>query len=297
MKKPIHYLRQLVGRTKRFARNVVVRGYVKIRLPKTVTAMIRVKNEEQFLLSSVQSIVDLVDRIVIIDNQSSDQTPHVIGDLMHSHPGKVSGFKYDHAIYRVGKENEAAAAANKNDPRLLSTFYNYCLHHCTTRFVLKWDGDMIATESFGRALREFRTSESMILFFRGANLHPNRTTLIAPRRMGNDQWNVLDNWADEFTDHEPRIFPRFLARYDTGYSWCERLITPFSDNSKWVCTVDRPVYVHMKYCKGDPYANMSPEFAMEVQQQIREGKSLDNEMMECLHRLVPYQHTRAARLQ
>jgi glycosyltransferase involved in cell wall biosynthesis len=282
MKNPILEVRRLAGRAKRFARQVVVRGYVKMRLPKVVTAMIRVKNEEQFLLAAVASIVDHVDRIVIIDNQSIDRTPRIISDLVSSYPGKITGCSYDHSIYRVGKENAAAAAANKNDPRLLSNYYNFCLEQCRTRYVLKWDGDMIATKMFGYELRDFRNSKSMILSFRGANLHPNRTTLIAPRRDENGKWDVLDNWTDEFTDPEPRIFPKFMAGYDTGFSWCEKLITPFLDDFKWTRLVEKPVYAHMKYCKEDPYANMSTEFATDVQRRIREGRPLDNELSESL---------------
>ncbi len=42
---------------------------------KQISAMMRVKNEEEFLAASVLSIADFVDEIVIIDNLSTDNTP------------------------------------------------------------------------------------------------------------------------------------------------------------------------------------------------------------------------------
>ena len=77
---------------------------------KRISAMMRVKNEEAFLRASVESILPMVDEIVIIDNDSSDATPRVASDLARAWPDKVRIFSYPHQIAKVGSENQALAA-------------------------------------------------------------------------------------------------------------------------------------------------------------------------------------------
>jgi hypothetical protein len=246
--------------------------------------MLRVKNEGEFLEACVLSIVDMVDRIAIIDNLSTDHTPAIIRRLVAAHPQKVKAFRYEYPVGRVGQENlNLMAESNHKSPSLLSSFYNYCLSCCHTNFVLKWDGDMIATEHMAEELEKFRRARAMILAFRGANLHPNREALIGSVRSGQGPFNVLDNWTDSWTDHEPRVFPRLMARYDTGFSWCERLSSPFFA-AQYLHQVEEPVYAHLKYCKGDPYLNMSPEFAAEVRQRLTVGPPLSPDLSRCLDR-------------
>ena len=114
--------------------------------------MLRVKNEEDFIEPCVLSIIDLVERVVIIDNLSTDATPAIVQRLAQQHPGKIASYSYEHQIARVGKDNEELAAqGNNQSPCLLANFYNFCLSKCRTNFVLKWDGDMIASPAFGPA--------------------------------------------------------------------------------------------------------------------------------------------------
>src|SRR5208282_2632090 len=68
---------------------------------KRISAMMRVKNEEAFLRASAESILPLVDEIVIIDNDSTDATPRIARDLARSHPGKIRVCHYPHAVARV----------------------------------------------------------------------------------------------------------------------------------------------------------------------------------------------------
>ena len=124
----------------------------------------------------------------------------------------------------------------------------------------------------------------MVLHFRGANIHPNFQSFIGSVRAGDGTADVLDNWTDAYTDHEPRLFPRFMARYDTGFHWCERLTSPFFGSPSFSEQVDETFYAHMKYCKSDPFLNMSPEFAEAVQKRLTVGPPLDEDLSKCLKR-------------
>lgn len=55
----------------------------------TLTALYLVKNEEEFLSLSVATVVDGVDRIIIIDNGSTDGTLDAIAGIKAAHPMKV----------------------------------------------------------------------------------------------------------------------------------------------------------------------------------------------------------------
>jgi glycosyltransferase involved in cell wall biosynthesis len=266
-------------------RDLALGAYVLWPRRKTITAMVRVRNEEEYLEPCVRSILDLVDRVVIVDNLSDDRTPQIIRALCRAHGDKVVARSYPHAVLRVGKENEQAAAARAGSPNLLTTYYNYCLAECRTNFVLKWDGDMVATGAFAGAVAEFRRSRRLVLEIRGANLHPNGTNVVcgASGRAGAGR-DVHDNWTASHTDLEPRLFPRFRARYDTGFSWCERLVSPFLERPRFRQTVRETAYAHLKYCKRDPYANLSPEFAAAVRARLGVGPELEAGVRECVRR-------------
>ena len=180
---------------------------------KRISAMMRVKNEEAFLRASAELILPMVDEIVIIDNNSSDATPRVAGDLARSFPAKVRVYDYPHEIAKVGSENQALAAtpADRASPRLLANYYNWCLRRCRMNFVLKWDGDMVATPAFAAHIEMFKKSSYVMMGVFGANLHPDRRHLVAAsesirreikKGMDLDETSVL-NWTSPYTALEP----------------------------------------------------------------------------------------------
>jgi hypothetical protein len=217
------------------------------RKPKHYSAMMRVKNEGEFLYRSVASIVDHVDEVVIVDNMSTDDTPEVIARLALDLPGKIKSVQYQHALARYGDENRTLGSTRegRRSPALLANYYNWCLAHCTHPFILKWDGDTVATAEFGPALAEFRTSPKQCLWHIGANLHQDGQHLIA---------------GVPFEAPEPRLFYRRFAKYTNALGYCELLESPYVyPSERYVARAAEPLYVHMKYCKTDRFSNMSAD--------------------------------------
>jgi hypothetical protein len=260
---------------------------------KRLSAMMRVKNEEAFLRASAESVLPFVEEIVIVDNDSTDATPHIAEDLARAYPGKVRVFSYPHPIAKVGSENQAlaATAAGRASPSLLANYYNWCLRQCRMNFVLKWDGDMVATDAFAAHLDRFKNSSHVFMGVFGANLHPDRRHLVAASEtaqqqikegMDLDQTSVL-NWTSPYTALEPRLFPRFLSSYRADRWWCEVLHSPWN---RWPSlTLDpRPPdlsflpedcgYLHLKYCKPSPYENFSDDFAELIKIGVLPGPDL-----------------------
>lgn len=253
-----------------------------LRRPKAVSAMVRIRNEEQFLYPSIKSIVEHVEEVVLIDHLSTDATPRIIRQLKEEHPDKVVAVRYPHEVHTYGeahKINRKRLFASRS-PHMLGTFFNWCLRQCSQSYVIKWDADMIAIGRFYAALDEWRRSPDRdVLMFPGVNLHPDLRHLLAPIDGGGDrlmQWTAL-SYVRPDAMAEPRLFPRALAHYDNGFEYCERLLTPF-ERTEHMIQIKDPCYLHMKYCKTDPYNNMSSDLERAISSSVRPGEPVTAEV-------------------
>jgi hypothetical protein len=260
---------------------------------KRVSAMVRVRNEEEFLVASVRSIAPFVEEIVILDNASTDATPELIRSLARELPA-VRTASYPHKIARVGSEKLAVVRAERRpSPGLMSTYSNWAMRQCSCPFILRWDADMIATDGFAAAIEEWHAGRYVSLALGGVNLHPDRDHLLAPRSQRPEVvgrgliGGPPPRWTLEMTyaDHEVRLFPRFLLRFDDGLWWCARQGSPFTHPlvaKHLQLEVSDPVYLHLKYCKRAPHTNQSPEFASMIQRNIAVGPPLAPSWRETL---------------
>ena len=114
---------------------------------KGISAMLRVKNEQRYIKRCIESIIDLFDEIVIIDNNSQDETLTIINNMtkLEKYTTKLKIYSYPHEIARCGEQH---ASVDSNSVHSLAYYYNWCLSHCRYSMVCKWDADMIvATEN------------------------------------------------------------------------------------------------------------------------------------------------------
>jgi glycosyltransferase involved in cell wall biosynthesis len=111
-----------------------------------VSAMLRVKNEEKSIQACVESIIDLFDEVVIIDNASSDSTLEIVKSLMSEkrYAEKIKLFSYPHRVSRCGQEHYETSA---NSVHSLAYYYNWSLSRCSYSVVCKWDADMVLSSS------------------------------------------------------------------------------------------------------------------------------------------------------
>jgi hypothetical protein len=262
-----------------------------------ISAMVRVKNEEEFLFASVDSIARAVDEIVLIDNRSTDGTPEVMEDLARAHGPKVVLLSYPHEIRKVGRETWELASnpSTAHSPHLSSTYYTWCLDRCTKPFVLKWDGDMIARPVFSQALAVWRTSDRPVLQFNGLNVHPNRKNQIRSRVQDRDRLLEkltspgLPLWVSDLARDcmEPRLYPRTGAAYDNGKLWTQGLTGPFMEpevRHRARLEVGPPCFLHLKFCKPDPLSNYSADLGKVIEDNIGLGPELDPEDRALLDR-------------
>jgi hypothetical protein len=118
-----------------------------------MTAVVRVKNEARTLPFSLPPLLRAVDRVVVIDNGSIDGTAAVaerIAAAEHA-SSKLEVLDYPFQIARCGEEHLATPAASVHS---LVHFYNWSFSQVRTAYAMKWDGDMVLTDSAVSILRD-----------------------------------------------------------------------------------------------------------------------------------------------
>lgn len=106
-----------------------------------ISAMVRVKNEEDNILGCLQSISQLVDEIVLINNGSSDLTLEKAKKFQEQAPSNVEVriLEYPFDVAKCGSEHQETP---ENSVHSLAYYYNFCLSKCSYSCVIKWDADM-----------------------------------------------------------------------------------------------------------------------------------------------------------
>ena len=95
--------------------------------PQGISIFMRVKDEVDWIVPSVGSIMRIADEMVIVDNGSTDGTFEVLQQMAAQHHGKIHLFhqpEYD-----------------------LCRLSNFALSQTKFRWVFRWDGDMVAHTS------------------------------------------------------------------------------------------------------------------------------------------------------
>jgi glycosyltransferase involved in cell wall biosynthesis len=188
--------------------------------PIGLSAILRCKNEEEFIVSSILSTYRVFDEIIVILNNSTDRTRGLVDVLARDH-AKIRLLDYFVEISPSGSnyyENLRARPESSS-----AKFYNWCMEQTSFSHVCKWDGDMVATREFER-VRALVDSSDVVIF---------------------DGYDVL---GEHTTDPEPRIFkydPERAKYVDLDfYQALEHSYTKVS-------YMEQKCYVHMKLLKKE----------------------------------------------
>lgn len=138
------------------------------RRPQGISAIVRVKNEEEWIESSLRSVGDAVDELIVVDNGSTDRTPQLLARLARALAPKLKLF-----------------AKPELDHVDLS---NFALAQATYRWALKWDGDFVARTSGPYAIRRLRERVLALPAWRYSHVR-----LTCVELMG-DLWHQFPGW-------------------------------------------------------------------------------------------------------
>jgi glycosyltransferase involved in cell wall biosynthesis len=110
-----------------------------------ISAMLRAWNEEEIIQASIISIIDFVDEVVFIDNNSTDNTLQKVKELLPLYPNKIIIESYPFKNVKYGND------FINTDPLSVTSqvyYYNWCKSKCNYSHILKWDADMIVPTNF-----------------------------------------------------------------------------------------------------------------------------------------------------
>jgi len=119
---------------------------------KGISVMLRVKNEQRNIQRCLESIVDVFDEIVVIDNNSTDKTMEIVINLCKQvkYKTKLKLVNYPYSIARCGRDHSQTP---DNSVHSLVYYYNWCLSQCDCSVVCKWDADMILTSNSSERIK------------------------------------------------------------------------------------------------------------------------------------------------
>lgn len=188
--------------------------------PLGLSAFVRCKNEEEYIVASLTSCYRVFDEIVVVLNNSTDRTREILQDLITDHP-KIRVLDYNAECAPAGHGyRELVAQAPE---RSLAKYYNWCLEQTTYSHVCKWDGDMIAIPTFD-GMRDLIGAHDVVAF---------------------DGYDVLDR---NTTNYEPRIF-KYNPTHTRYEDW--DLYEVLKHEYPKVFLYEEKCYLHMKLVKRD----------------------------------------------
>lgn len=201
--------------------NQIKSGYIHKNRKNGLSAIIRVKNDCEYIKASILSIYKFVDEVICVLNNSTDDTGRIVKDLSSS-LRRIRMYFYNQDIEPVG-ENYLRNLLVKPE-RSIARFYNYSISLSNYNRVIKWDGDMIATHEAKKCFEIARDHD--VVFFNG-----------------------YDIFEEDTTAGEPRIFTLKDNRFYVDVNNLEELFLEESNHINY----KNPVYIHMKLAKENKY--------------------------------------------
>lgn len=199
-----------------------------------LSAMIRLKNEEEWVEASLLSIKDWFDEIVIVLQNCTDKTESIIKKLSLPHV-KIYYYVFDSFPNGPGYGSHPPDSVHNK-----TYFYNWTLAKTTCRWVCKWDGDMVAMDWLGPNIRKLISSPCHpdYIFIRGVNI------------VGKDLNQIGERMH---TGQEPRFFQVHKKTFyysgdKTQYFYIPQTRWPFLKKQSLV--IEKPAYLHFKWAKS-----------------------------------------------
>lgn len=193
-----------------------------------VSAFLRCKNEEEFIVPSLLSVKNFFDEIVVILNCCTDRTEELIRKL---NLPNVKIFYYPFEIVSAGPLTKDLCV---NSIKNIVFYTNYCISLTTREWVYRFDGDNIA-------LPCFYDLKNIIACDKYDSIEDRAWDLVGPK------CDMLG--SQEMVSFEARLIRiKDNVRYIlSANQFAEQAYVPGSS-----FRVNEPTFVHMKHSKIDP---------------------------------------------
>lgn len=138
--------------------------------PEGISGFMRLRNEEDFVVESVESVIDCLDELVIIYNDCSDSTPLLVEQLRKKYPKKIRVFDYKPQVFPQGSKKFYELPVDS--VHSLVNYYNFALAQTKYKYAVKIDGDDLFVKSQFKEITDRVRKEGLdcYLVFRSINL-------------------------------------------------------------------------------------------------------------------------------
>jgi hypothetical protein len=214
----------------------------KPKLEDGISLIIRAKNEELNIRLCIESVIDLVDEVIFVNNNSTDNTLKIIEELENKYI-HLKVYNYFINVNKVGVEHEEAIkTGNKNT---LGNFYNWCLSKSTKKNIIKWDADFICIRhNFKELINNYQIKNKntkYALWFSGCTLFINKDSY----------YLNLESYYNEY-----RLFS-----YANGFQWYDGNLCeynePYINQTKEKIHINYPIFYEMKRTNENEFESRS----------------------------------------
>lgn len=207
-----------------------------------ITAVLRVKDEARSLPHVLPPLLRAVDRVLVVDNGSTDGTPDLALAVAAEQDAaaRLDLRSYPFPVARCGPEHLHTPPHSVHS---LTYFYNWSFAQVHTAYSLKWDGDMVLTEEGVAALRALAWQ-----------LEAVEAAVVIPRHpvyVVNDSTALFDL---EYVNEEPWLFPNRPAySFVKAFDWELRMLSPAA---RWL-VLPQGLCFELKYLDSDEFDHWS----------------------------------------
>lgn len=202
-----------------------------------ISLFARLKNGADFLEKAIESHLPYVDEIILVDNNSTDNTAEICEKFAKNFGEKVKFFRYTPEVVAVG--NEKWAETPENSVHSLVYYYNWTLSKTTCQYVMKLDDDIIATPEIWKYFQKILSLQSQKLHIIPLiNIFRDENNFLTP--LGT-KTQILPPIAGIYADYG--LFPVSEKTYFIKAKNMEAFVFPFGINFSHI-----PLF-HLKWLK------------------------------------------------
>ena len=133
-----------------------------------VSGVLRLKNDEEFLESCINSCIHCLDELVVVYEETSEKSLQILRKLQKQHPKKIRSYHYEPKLY-VGELSESEYKTVTKEPKdsvhFLANYCNFAFSKIKYRYALKIDADQIYLETkFKEICDAYRTEAKFRMF-------------------------------------------------------------------------------------------------------------------------------------
>ena len=198
---------------------------------KWISWFARLKNGDDFLQKSIESIINFLDEIILVDNQSTDKTKEICLKLQKKYPDKIKFYEYNFEVYWVW--NKKYDITPENSIHSLSYYYNWCLSKTNYQYAIKIDDDnFFIKDEIKKIISKINKNKFYIIPW--INIIKKNNNYYIPEKYP-FAWLYWDYWFF-------KVSPKTYFIKDKN---CENFLHPY------FFKIEKISFFHLKYLKKD----------------------------------------------